>query len=80
MVRFVYKDFPLVEIHPWAMHAAVTPTASLTRTTMPTGIHRLRRTATPTRSTAIATPEAVPRHADEQARVIGKKANVNDRS
>lgn len=23
MVRFVYKDDPLVEIHPWAMHAAV---------------------------------------------------------
>lgn len=22
-VRFVYKDFPLVEIHPWAMHASV---------------------------------------------------------
>ncbi len=22
-VRFVYKDYPLVEIHPWAMHAAV---------------------------------------------------------
>ena len=22
-VRYVYKDFPLVEIHPWAMHAAV---------------------------------------------------------
>jgi protein-disulfide isomerase len=22
-VAFVYKDFPLVEIHPWAMHAAV---------------------------------------------------------
>jgi protein-disulfide isomerase len=22
-VRFVYRDFPLVEIHPWAMHAAV---------------------------------------------------------
>jgi protein-disulfide isomerase len=22
-VRFVYKDFPLSEIHPWAMHAAV---------------------------------------------------------
>jgi protein-disulfide isomerase len=22
-VQFVYKDFPLVEIHPWAMHAAV---------------------------------------------------------
>ncbi len=22
-VRFVYKDFPLTEIHPWAMHAAV---------------------------------------------------------
>ena len=22
-VEFVYKDFPLVEIHPWAMHAAV---------------------------------------------------------
>lgn len=22
-VTFVYKDFPLVEIHPWAMHAAV---------------------------------------------------------
>ncbi|MDE3148965.1 MAG: DsbA family protein [Acidobacteriota bacterium] len=23
MVRFVYKDFPLTEIHPWALHAAV---------------------------------------------------------
>lgn len=23
LVRFVYKDFPLTEIHPWAMHAAV---------------------------------------------------------
>lgn len=23
LVKFVYKDFPLVEIHPWAMHAAV---------------------------------------------------------
>ncbi len=23
MVRFIYKDFPLTEIHPWAMHAAV---------------------------------------------------------
>jgi protein-disulfide isomerase len=22
-VKFVYKDFPLVEIHPWAMHASV---------------------------------------------------------
>lgn len=22
-IRFIYKDFPLVEIHPWAMHAAV---------------------------------------------------------
>lgn len=22
-VRFIYKDFPLTEIHPWAMHAAV---------------------------------------------------------
>ncbi len=23
MVRFIYKDFPLVEIHPWALHAAI---------------------------------------------------------
>lgn len=23
LVRFVYKDFPLTEIHPWAMHASV---------------------------------------------------------
>jgi len=22
-VRFIYKDYPLVEIHPWAMHAAI---------------------------------------------------------
>jgi len=22
-VRFIYKDYPLTEIHPWAMHAAV---------------------------------------------------------
>jgi protein-disulfide isomerase len=22
-VRFIYKDFPLTEIHPWAMHAAI---------------------------------------------------------
>jgi protein-disulfide isomerase len=22
-VRFIYKDFPLIELHPWAMHAAV---------------------------------------------------------
>lgn len=22
-VRFIYKDYPLVELHPWAMHAAV---------------------------------------------------------
>jgi protein-disulfide isomerase len=24
LVKFVYKDYPLVEIHPWAMHAAIT--------------------------------------------------------
>lgn len=23
MVKFIYKDYPLVQIHPWAMHAAV---------------------------------------------------------
>lgn len=23
LVRYIYKDFPLTEIHPWAMHAAV---------------------------------------------------------
>lgn len=23
LVRFIYKDFPLTQIHPWAMHAAV---------------------------------------------------------
>jgi protein-disulfide isomerase len=23
LVRYVYKDFPLVEIHPWAMHASI---------------------------------------------------------
>jgi protein-disulfide isomerase len=23
LVRFVYKDYPLVEIHPWAMHASI---------------------------------------------------------
>ena len=23
LVKFVYKDYPLVEIHPWAMHAAI---------------------------------------------------------
>jgi protein-disulfide isomerase len=23
MVRLIYKDFPLVEIHPWALHAAI---------------------------------------------------------
>jgi protein-disulfide isomerase len=23
LVRFVYKDYPLVEIHPWAMHGSV---------------------------------------------------------
>ncbi len=23
LVRVIYKDFPLVEIHPWAMHAAI---------------------------------------------------------
>jgi protein-disulfide isomerase len=23
LVKFIYKDFPLTEIHPWAMHAAV---------------------------------------------------------
>ncbi len=22
-VEFIYKDFPLLEMHPWAMHAAV---------------------------------------------------------
>ena len=23
LIKFIYKDYPLVEIHPWAMHAAV---------------------------------------------------------
>jgi protein-disulfide isomerase len=23
LVKFIYKDYPLVEIHPWAMHAAI---------------------------------------------------------
>ncbi|HEY4049385.1 MAG TPA: thioredoxin domain-containing protein [Acidobacteriaceae bacterium] len=26
LVKFVYKDYPLVEIHPWAMHSAITAT------------------------------------------------------
>ena len=27
-VTFVYKDYPLAEIHPWAIHAAVEPKTS----------------------------------------------------
>jgi hypothetical protein len=40
-VQFVYKDFPLSEIHPWAMHAAVNANCLAAQNTMRIGISRI---------------------------------------
>lgn len=78
MVRFVYKDFPLVEIHPWAMHAAVNANCLADQSnnaywTFVDYAHSHGHEIDGNRDN----PKQSFATLDEQARVIGKKMNVD---
>jgi protein-disulfide isomerase len=79
MVRFVYKDFPLVEIHPWAMHAAVDANCLADQNndaywTFVDYAHSHGHEIDGNRDN----PKQSFVTLDEQARAIGKKVNVNE--
>jgi protein-disulfide isomerase len=79
LVRFVYKDFPLVEIHPWAMHAAVDANCIADQNndaywTFVDYAHSHGQEIDGNRSN----PKQSFATLDEQARAIGKKANLNE--
>ena len=79
LVRFVYKDFPLVEIHPWAMHAAVNANClgeqnSDAYWTFVDYAHSHGHEIDGDRSD----PKQSFATLDEQARAIGKRANLNE--
>jgi len=46
MVRFIYMDNPLIEIHPWAMHAAVNANCLGAQTARSTGLMWITSTLT----------------------------------
>jgi len=78
MVRFVYKDFPLVEIHPWAMHAAVNANCLADQSndaywTFIDYAHSHGHEIDGNRND----PKQSFATLDEQARAIGQKNNVN---
>lgn len=78
LVRFVYKDFPLVEIHPWAMHAAVNANCLAEQNndaywTFVDYVHSHGHEIDGNRDN----PKQSFATLDEQARAIGKKVNVN---
>ena len=79
LVRFVYKDFPLVEIHPWAMHAAVNANClgdqnSDAYWTFIDYAHSHGHEIDGNRND----PKQSFTTLDQQARAIGKKVNVNE--
>ena len=47
-IKVIYKDYPLIEIHPWAMHAAIDGNCLGEQNTRRTGT--LPITSMPTRS------------------------------
>ena len=51
-VKFIYKDYPLLEIHPWAMHAAIDANCLAAKTTKPIGTLPITSTAIKRRSPA----------------------------
>lgn len=79
LVRFIYKDYPLVEIHPWAMHAAVNANCLADQNgdaywQFVDYAHTHGQEIEGNRSDVKQAFNAL----DEQARVIGKKNNLND--
>jgi protein-disulfide isomerase len=78
LVRYVYKDFPLVEIHPWAMHASINANCLADQNNdaywqfvdyAHSHGHEIdANRADPKQSFTVL---------DEQARAIGKKTNLN---
>lgn len=79
LVRFVYKDYPLVEIHPWAMHAAVDANCLADQNNdayweFVDYAHSHGHEIEGGRDDVKQAFNAL----DEQARAIGKKNNVNE--
>jgi protein-disulfide isomerase len=78
LVRYVYKDFPLVEIHPWAMHASVDANCLAEQNNdaywqFVDYAHSHGHEIDGNRND----PKQSFTFLDEQARAIGKKANLN---
>jgi protein-disulfide isomerase len=79
LVRFVYKDFPLVDIHPWAMHASINANCLATQNSdaywtfvdyAHTHGHEIEGDGNNVKQSFALL--------DEQAREIGKKAGVDE--
>jgi protein-disulfide isomerase len=78
LVRYVYKDFPLVEIHPWAMHASIDANCLADQNNdaywqFVDYAHSHGHEIDANRND----PKQSFTVLDEQARAIGKKANLN---
>ena len=79
LVRFVYKDYPLIEIHPWAMHAAVDANCLADQNNdaywqFVDFAHSHGHEIEGARNDVKQAFNAL----DEQARAIGKQKNLND--
>jgi protein-disulfide isomerase len=78
LVRYVYKDFPLVEIHPWAMHASVDANCLGEQNS---DAYWQFVDYAHDHGHEIDGDRSDPKHSftvlDEQARAIGKKVNLN---
>jgi protein-disulfide isomerase len=78
LVRYVYKDFPLVDIHPWAMHAAIDANCLADQNSdaywqFVDYAHSHGHEIDGARNDPKQSFTAL----DEQTRAIGKKANLN---
>ena len=78
---FIYKDYPLEEIHPWAVHAAVNANClDVAEQGCLLGIRRLPARATSARSALRKGRDGQNDELDKLAAVQGQKHNLDFRS